>query len=361
MPNSIFHIGSLMTILIALTALTGCDKQDHVDVESIRPVKTLIINHQDISNNISLIGDVEAERETSLGFRIGGRVLERNVRIGDKVNKGELIATIDPRDAQHQLQTAKATLENAHSAENLARKTRDRYQKLIDQRVISQSQFDQAQNNLESAVSSLESAKANLKNAQDNLEFTRLLAPESGIIVSVSANLGQVISVGQEIIKIASLDDRNAVFDVPETIINSGIKNPAITVSLQSNPEVNVIGTVRDVSPQADPNTRTYSVRVKLHNPPMSMGLGAIVKGTISLQEPNVIELPESALTRDGKQTAVYLFDPESQTLKIQPIEVVRYSNQSIFVSRGLTVGQHIVIAGVSTLRPGLKVSELGE
>ncbi|MBJ7555363.1 efflux RND transporter periplasmic adaptor subunit [Marinomonas spartinae] len=344
-------------VLLFCVALAGCSEPKKIEPEQPRPVKTVLLSSDSSADQVSLIGDVEPEQETILGFRIGGRIIERKVDVGDKVSKGELLAALDTSDAKNQLANAQAKLVSAQSSLNLAKITYERYKKLLSTHVISQSQFDMKKSDYDTALSQYESAKSAVKEASDNVSYTKLLAPESGVVTLVSGNVGQVVSAGQEVVKLASLTQRNAVFDVPEEMITNTPPHSEITVSLLSDPSIKTTGTVRDVSPQANTNTRTYRVRIKLTTIPKEMVLGAIVKGSVRLRETNIIQLPALALTRQGKQPAVYVFDQSTQSVHLQPVTIARYSNDSIFVSKGLSTGMRVVVAGVSTLRPGMKVT----
>ncbi|WP_366927212.1 efflux RND transporter periplasmic adaptor subunit [Dickeya dadantii] len=306
---------------------------------------------------LSQVGEIRPAEETALGFRLDGRVVSRAVDVGTVVKAGEVIATLDTRDSENQLQSAKADLTRAAASERLAEQNLNRMKQLAPNGAIARSQLDEAQSNWASAVSVRESAQASVKSAQDRLEYTRLSAPVAGVITAVSANPGQVVNAGQEVVRLATFAGRGAVFNVSERLITSGLTDPLVTVSLLSNPAIKTQGHVRDVSPLADAETRTWRVRVSLIEPPKEMVLGATVQGEVTLPGGTAIALPASALTRQGDNPAVFVVDPQTQTLRLQPITLRHYSDSQIVVADGLSTGDKVVTAGVSKLRAGEKVT----
>ena len=186
--------------------------------------------------------------------------------------------------------------------------------------------------------------------------YTNLRADVDGVITAVSANAGQVVSPGQVVVRLAQPGEREAAFNASDTLLAAAPKNVPVTVMLQSNTKIKVQGTVRYVSPQADPTTRTYEVRISLADAPPEMRLGATVTGSVSLDRGGGVELPGSALfEREGKP-AVWVVDPKSSTVSLRPISVDRYSGDEVLLSAGLSKGEVVVTAGVQKLIPGQAV-----
>ncbi|MBI0451512.1 efflux RND transporter periplasmic adaptor subunit, partial [Dickeya dianthicola] len=323
----------------------------------LRPVRTVTVAPSVAGEVLSQTGEIRPTEETALGFRLDGRVVSRAVDVGAVVKQGEVIATLDARDSENQLQSAKADLARAAASERLAEQNLKRMKQLAPNGAIARSQLDEAQSNWSSAVSVRESAQASVNSEQDRLGYTRLSAPIAGVITAVSANPGQVVNAGQEVVRLATFAGRDAVFNVSERLIASGLNDPLVTVSLLSNPAIKTQGHVRDVSPLADAQTRTWRVRISLVEPPPEMVLGATVQGEVTLPGGNVINLPASALTRQGGRPAVFVVDPQTQTLRLQPITLRHYSDSQMVVADGLAAGDKVATAGVSKLRAGEKVT----
>lgn len=357
MPNA--HILVVMTTLCCL--VSACSPQQDVAQVQIRPVKTIKVDTAQAATVVTQTGEIKPVEETALGFRIAGRLLKRHVDVGAIVKQGDLIAELDPSDSQNQLKTAQAQLDSALSAEKLALSNLNRIKQLLPGGAVSASQLDQAQSNYEASMSNRKSAEASLSSAKDGLSFTRLLATQDGVVAAVAANQGQVVAAGQEIVQLAALRGRDAVFNVAEALLMQPHKDLTVQVSLLSDPKVQASGRVRDISPVADPVSRTYRVRVSLANPPQSFSFGATVQGSIEVPASGFIAIPASALTRQGKEAAVYLVDPQQLTLQRQVVEVKSYTDTQALIASGLKGGELVVVAGVQKLSPGQQVKLLPE
>ena len=353
------HAPSGATLLLALFTLAACQEPPPA-AEKPRPVRTVKATPIDGGEEITQTGEVRPHVETDLGFRIDGRVTSRQVEIGASVQKGELLATLDDTNVANELRAAEADLASTTAAESLAKTTLERQQILLDKQIVAQVRVDEADANWRSAKARLDAAASALANAKARLSYTRLLAPETGVITAIGANAGQVVPAGQMVVRLASSRERDAVFNVAESVINNAPPDIEVKVTLVSDPSVVLSGRVRDVSPTADPSTRTYRVRVALPDtPPLSYG--AVVTGSVRYLAGRSIALPASALTAENGQPAVYVVEPRSKTLKRKPVTVSRYTASSIYVTSGLAAGDDIVTAGVSKLRPNQIVAFDGD
>lgn len=352
---------TLVVFTTLLSFIVACSPQQDVAEVQIRPVKTIKVDTAQAATVVTQIGEIKPVEETALGFRIAGRILKRVVDVGAVVKQGDLIAELDPSDSQNQLKTAQAQLDSAVSAEKLALSNLNRIKQLLPGGAVSESQLDQSQSNYESSVSNRKSAEASLSSAKDGLSFTRLLATQDGVVAAVAANQGQVVSAGQEIVQLAALHGRDAVFNVAEALIMHPNKDLTVQISLLSDPTVQATGRVRDVNPVADPVSRTYRVRVSLTNPPQAFSFGATVQGSIELPSSGFITIPASALTRQGKEVAVYLVDPQKLTIQRQVVEVKSYTDTHALIATGLKGGELLVVAGVQKLSPGQQVKLMTE
>jgi membrane fusion protein, multidrug efflux system len=349
-----------LVIAFLIGGLTACDDTDQMIGPKLpRMVKTMRITSVETTPVVSQVGVIEAHQQTSLSFRIAGRILARRVDVGVRVHKGDVLATLDPSNANNALIQANAEVDSAKSAENLTRRNLDRMKTLLPNGAISQSLYDQSLSNWQAAKSRLEHAQAAVNEARDNLQFTQLTAPEDGVISETNGNAGQVVSAGQQIFRLSYNGQLDAVFDVPEQLLQIKIGNPQVTVSLLSDPAVMVQAKLRDMTPEADPYTRTYRVRVTLVNPPPQIVLGAIVRGELKLPTIRQVVVPKDALTSDGGHPAVYIIGPKTDKLQLQVIQVAHYTDSSIYIASGLKVGDQVVVAGVDKLRPGLKVRRM--
>ena len=181
-----------------------------------------------------------------------------------------------------------------------------------------------------------------------------------GAVTAVGAEPGEVVHAGQMIVQLARQGGRDAVFDVPEQLIRTGPRDPVVQIALTNDPTVRATGRVREVAPQADPATRTFQVKVGIIDPPEAMQLGSTVTGSIKLSAPPGVEVPASALTEANGRPAVWVVDPQSQTVSLRNVDVLRYDPATVVISQGLETGEVVVTAGVQMLRPGQKVRLAG-
>ena len=351
--------GIIASLLIA-PLLAACEQAVEVPQASVRQVRTVEIEKRQVAENLSLTGRIEAEDEIALAFRLGGRVLENKGTLGARVLSGDLVARLESQNEENQLRADTAALAAAEAQYNQARGHYERQSTLFRQGWATRATFEVAEKGLRTAAAQVEAAQARLSAAEDLLGFTELRADQDGVVTEVGPAAGEVVQAGQMIVRMARQDGRDAVFDVPAQVIRNAPADIAITVALADDPTVTVRGQVREVSPQADPVTRTFKVKVSLEDPPESMRHGATVNGTIQTAEAPVIEIPAGALTRANQQPAVWVVDPAAFTVALRPIEIGRFGEYFVAVTSGLAAGDIVVTAGVQALHEGQKVRLLG-
>ncbi len=219
--------------------------------------------------------------------------------------------------------------------------------------------FDQALQAQETAQARLESAEAQLELAQDRLGFTELRSDVDGVVTARNAEPGEVVQPGRLIVQVARDDGRDAVFNVPSQLLETQAGGAAIRVALAEDPAVVAYGTVREVSPKADPVTRTFEVRVGLKDPPDAMRLGSTVKGVLEVSSPATLAAPASALTQAGSSAAVWVVDPATSTVSLRPVDILRFESDRVVLSQGLEPGEFVVTGGIQALHPGQRVDML--
>ena len=344
--------------LIALT-VAGCNKPAPPAAQA-RPIRVLTVERSGEGETVSLTGQIHAKDEVSLAFRIDGRVLDRPVNVGDVLKPGQLVARLDPKDQQDGLRTAEANLSGLDAVLTQARLTFERQQVLLKDGWTPRATYDEAQQKLLSAQAAVDAARAQVQIAENQLSYTVLFADATGSVTAKGAEPGEVVHAGQMIVELARQGGRDAVFDVPEQLIRTGPRDPLVQLSLTNDPSIRATGRVREVAPQADPTTRTWQVKVGIIDSPQAMQLGSTVTGSIRLSPPPGVEIPPSALTEANGRPAVWVFDPQKQTVSLRNVDVARYDPAEVVISEGLETGEIVVTAGVQTLRPGQKVRLLG-
>jgi len=312
-----------------------------------------------VASDVRLSGEIQAEKSVGLAFRINGRVIERNVNVGDRVSAGQLVARLDPTLERNELTAAEAALKAARGERDTARNTFARQERLMAQGFTTRPRFDQALRAQETAQAAVENAGARVELARDRLAFTELRAGVSGVVTARSIEPGEVVQPGQVVITMAREEGRDAVFQVPARLLEDHAGTYRVRVALADNPAVSATGTVREVAIQADPATRAFPVKVSLIDPPEAMRLGATVTGVLEISTPSIIAIPAGALTQQGTTPAVWVVDPATSTVSLRPVDVLRFDPDKVIVAHGLEPGDIVVSAGVQALHPGQRVRQL--
>ena len=347
--------------MASLTLLAGCGAEEEAAAPEIRPVRVVSVQELSGGETVSLTGTIQAENEVNLAFRIGGRLIERLVNVGDQVEAGQVVARLDPEDDENALRAARAELAAAQGQLVEAENNYERQRTLLQDGWTTRVRYDEARQNLDTIQSRVDSAQAQLNIAGNRLSWAELHADSAGTITARGAEAGEIVQAGQMVFRVAREDGRDAVFDAPAQVMDSASPDPEIEVFLTLNRNVRAVGHVREVSPQADPVTGTFEVKVGLVRPPAEMRLGSTVTGQMELGAEPGIEIPASALTRADGQPAVWVVDDASDTVNLRNIELVRHDPARVVVANGLEEGDIVVTAGVQALRPGQQVRLLGD
>lgn len=352
-------IAPTMVLTIAL-ALAACQEQagHHADASPvIRPVRTITVEPVIFRLGGSVTGTIEARADADLGFRIAGKLIERKADVGNRIRAGDVLARLDDQDQRNALRTAEANLAAAQAEQTQARNEEFRKKELLANGNTSQALYDAALLGMRTADAKVVATQAALRSARNRVGYTELTADRDGVVTTVGAEPGQVVEAGQMVVRVAQPEEREAVFDVAETGIRAAPRDPVIDVALAGAPNVTAVGRVREISPQADPVTRTHTVRIALDNPPDALRLGATVIGRLKQPPAPVVELPGTAVFEDAGRTFVWVVDPKAQTVRRQPVGIrPREAEGPIIITEGLTRGDIVVTAGVHSLTEGQRI-----
>jgi membrane fusion protein, multidrug efflux system len=347
-----------VTIAAALLALASCDQKE-AQRPTPRPVRTEVVAHTGGGELVSLSGQIQARNQVNLAFRIDGRLVDREVDVGDQLTNNQVVAHLDSQDAQNGVRSAEADLSAAQASLTLARSTEARQAALLGPGYTTRAQHDQAVQQLQAAQSQVDAAQARLHSAKDNLGYTELHSDVAGSVTAKGAEPGEVVHAGQMILRVAQQGGTDAVFNVPAQLIRASPADPLVTIALSDDPAVTATGHIREIAPQADPTTGTYLVKVGLDNPPGVMRLGATIVGSVRTNGKPTIQIPGIALTEEDGKPAVWVFNPAQKTVELRQVQVLRYTPALVVVSDGLKDGEIVVTAGVHALHPGELVRQL--
>ncbi|WP_407187227.1 efflux RND transporter periplasmic adaptor subunit [Bradyrhizobium centrosematis] len=356
------HLGKTLAAAAVLVsmALTGCNDQAPQTATRATLVRTTIVQPHDRQASLTLTGEVQARFRADLSFRVSGRVVARTVDVGAHVNKGDVLARLDPAEQQADVDAATAAVASAEAQLRVAMATFERQKALIASGFTTRSVYDQAQEGLRTAEGLLEGAKAQLATARDALGYTVLRAEADGVITARNLEVGQVVPAAQPVFSLAQDGERDAVFEVYESVFLGETDSRRVTLALVSDPSVTATGEVREISPAIDAKSSTIRVKVSIGNPPAAMTLGSAVVGTVMAKPQNEIALPWSALMAAGRKPAVWTVDPKTQTAALRPVTVGTYEAGQVLIRAGLEPGERVVIDGGKMLSLGQSVTEVG-
>ena len=334
-------------------ALAGC-QQEAKAPEPVRPVLSMVLEPSGSDGTVA-VGVVEPRYKTNLAFRVLGRLTARPAYVGDLVGEGQTVGTIDATALELAVRLAKAELAKAEAQLATARATEERQRTLITSDATTRQTLDNAEQARAGADASLAHAQANLTKAIEQLGYAQLRADFAGVVTAVGAEVGQVVSPGQNVVTVARPDVREAVVDIGEDFpVPLEIGLP-FTVGLQLLPAVQLEGRIREIAPQADALTRLRRVRIALNNPPESFRLGATVTAKLGNQQNPILRLPASAvLARDGANF-VWVVDQPASTVSLHQVDLVT-DRTGARVTDGLVPGARIVTAGIHSLKQGQQV-----
>ncbi|MCZ8268986.1 MAG: efflux RND transporter periplasmic adaptor subunit [Beijerinckiaceae bacterium] len=307
-----------------------------------------------------LVGTVRARVETDQGFRISGKVAERRVQAGDRVKKGQVVATLDPADLTLQRETAEAELAAAKASEKSSSAELMRVIELRAKGWSTEQALDRQRAALEEATGRRLRAERQLELARNAQSYAELLAEDDGIVVSTSVEPGQVLAAGQPVLRIAKDGLREALVAIPEQEMDD-IRKARAEASLWTDPGRSYPAKLRELSPAADPLTRTFQARFTLESLPADAPLGMSVSLSVRpTEELRVARLPLAAILNEGKGTEVFVVEASGE-LKRKAVQISAYEARDALVSSGLADGDLVVLLGVHKLKPGLKVRPVTE
>ena len=342
-------------LVLAGVMLVACSKKEPPP-EPVRPVLSIKVRALDEENLGRFAGSIQARYESNIGFRVPGRIASRSVDVGAEVDKGSLLATLDPTDQQNQLRTAEGNLASIQAQFINAQANARRQQELFDRGVGSQAQLDGAQTDLKTTQASLDQAKASLSQARDQLNYVELRADHKAVVTAWNAEAGQVVTAGQQVVTLAQPDIKEAVIDLPDTLVDQLPEGVVFQVASQLNPNISTTATVREIEPQAESTTRTRRARLTLAETPTAFRLGTAISVTLSSTIKPRIELPLSALQEVDGKPRIWVVDVQAQTVTPRDVSIISRSDSTVVVASGVKSGERIVTAGVNSLKPGQKV-----
>lgn len=347
-----------LTMALAASFLAACSRPPE-KTEDIRPVRVMRLAAAGNTLGIELAGEVVPRYESRIGFRVGGKIVERKVEIGSTVRRGQPLMQLDPTDLQLSQAQARAAVGAAESSLTLAKAELDRYRELRQKNFVSQAVLDAKESAYRSALSGHEQAVAGLKVQSNQRSYATLAADADGVVTGLDAEVGQVVAPGTPVVRIARSGGTEVRVSIPEDQVEALRRATSVTVRTWANPGVTLEGSLREVSPVADPATRTFTAKITLPKAGPEVRLGMTATVSFALPAPDSIRLPMTALFEEQGKTAVWVVD--NDVVRRVSVQLAGANGNEILVAAGLEAGQTVVTAGVNLLREGQKVAILGQ
>jgi len=339
---------------LAAAVLAACSKPAP-PLEDVRPVRVITLAADTAGERLEFSGDVRPRYESQLGFRVGGKIVERKVDVGATVKRGDVLMRLDPQDLRLAESQARANLRAAETERDLARADYKRHVDLRAQNFVSQAVLDTKQSALKAAQANVDAARAGLRGQANQSNYTNLAADADGVVTAIEAEVGQVVQPGSPVVRVARTIEKEVVIGIPEDKVGQLRAASDVTVRLWANEAAAIPGKIREVSPMADPATRTYTVKVALpEKAEARLGMTATVELATGGNGAAGLRLPLTALVQHEGASSVWIV--ENGAVKLVPVQVVGQVRNDVLVAGQVAAGQNVVTAGVNLLRNGQKV-----
>lgn len=347
----------LIATLLAL--LAGCG-EDAATGETARPAWVVQATTQGAAPT-AYAGEVRARHEPALSFRIGGKISKRFVDVGARVDKDQPLAELDASDVALQRDAAQAQLASAEADLALATSELERYRDLVDQQLVSRSLYDARVSQHEAALARVRQARAQANVSVNQAAYAVLRAPAAGVIAQRLAEAGQVVAPGQTVFVLAEDGEREVAISVPERDARDFSVGRPLAVELWSRPGERFPGSLREISPSADPQARTFAARVSFEPGDTPVDLGQSARVYANDGDQPVVTVPLSAVHEKDGGAALWVVDPADASVSLRPVTLGAYGEDYVPVPKGLAPGEWVVAAGVHLLLEGQRITPIDD
>ena len=317
-------------------------------------VRTVTIGETPASDADIYPGEVRGRYESNLAFQVSGKIISRQVNVGDTVHAGQVLMTIDPRDIDQKMEADAAQLATAQANQKLAADNAARYRQLYSSGAVSKAISDQYDTQLEAANAALRQAQAQVNATANQLDYTRLVSDSDGVVASITGEIGQIAAAGSPLVTVVRSGEREIQIYVPESRLGSIHDGQRAAISFWALDNVTASGIVTEIAPMADSVTKTYRVRVAVPNMPAAARLGMTAKVALNNGDADKILLPGSAIYQVDKKPRVWLV--RDNRVQLADVTVAGYADNSVIISSGLKNGDIVVTAGAQKLTANQEV-----
>ena len=344
-------------VLVGVFALAACSKPAP-DEGPARPA--MVVQPSAAGASVSVFaGEVRAQFEPALAFRIGGKIARRSVDVGEQVKKGQALAELDAADVALQLDAARAKLASAQSDLGLATSELERYQSLLDRQLVSKSLYDARVSARQAAEARVRQAQAEARVSGNQAAYAVLRAPANGVVAQRLAEAGQVVAAGQTVFVLAEEGQREVAISVPEQSAALFTPGREMAVELWSQPGKRFPATLREIAPAADSQARTFAARVSFSPGDVRTEIGQSARVFALQAGVSALAVPLPALHEKDGKPALWVVDPATSKVSLRPVTVGAYGESEVPVLSGLAPGEWVVAAGVHLLLEGQRIKPI--
>lgn len=327
-----------------------------IEEKIIPVVRTITVSSQNSASLREYPGEVKGRYESNLAFQVAGKINSRKVNVGDKVSIGQILMTLDTKDVIQGAVASNAQLEAAMANQKLAEDNFNRYGQLYKQGAISQATYDNFKTQLAAASAALRQAQAQASVSGNQLDYASLKSDTNGVVAKVLAEAGQVTAAGTPVVTVVQDGEREVQINIPESALQNIKLGDAAKIKFWALSETEAEGTVREISPIADPLTRTYKVCVSIKAFPAEAKLGMTAKVSFANStSTSTLTLPASCIYQADTKPAVWIVNQDNK-VELKDIEVINYTGNDVLVKSGIKAGDIIVTAGLAKLTKGQEV-----
>jgi RND family efflux transporter MFP subunit len=344
-----------VTLAAMVIALAGCNDKVADKIVPSRPVLVATVHYEPECPERSFVGTIKPRIETDMGFRVPGKVAKRLVEVGQTVDVGQPLATLDEVDLKLQAEQAEAEFRAATGVLAQAAAAEQRAKDLRVKGWTTDAQLDQSKAAADEARARLNRAERSVELTNNSLSYATLVADSRGVVTATLIDAGQVVASGQTAVRVARFAEKEAVVAIPETLVGRA-KDGVASVTLWSEPNKKYLAKLREIAPSADPATRTYLAKFSLPDAGDQVSLG--MTATLTLADAataRVARLPLSALFSQGGDPSLYIVDEQGEAA-LRPVTVKSYETNDVVISGGVDEGAKVVVLGVQKLDPAQKV-----
>lgn len=313
------------------------------------------------SSRMQFTGTLQPRFQTPVGFRVAGKIVERCVDVGQRVDAGQILFRMDSTDFELQLRMSESELISAKALLHQATAEERRLSQLRKAAAVSQSEYDLALSTKEVAAARLDAAERKLRLSQNQRNYCDLFADQSGQVTAIQAEVGQVVNIGQPVLQMMQGCLLEAVVPIPENMLEDAKKLDG-KATFWSKPSLVLSANLRELSPSPDPVTRTYDARFQLESPPEELTIGMTVSIRLAQENTGEIQVPIQSISSKENRPMVWRIKPDqtssiaSLQVEAVPIEIVRYSNTTASIRANLSQGDQIVSSGVQRIDEDCRV-----